>query len=766
MTGGRGPRTGGFVAYCLVAILVCSTIGASASVVGATTQHERPGQSTSPVLGHENPPRQSATPTNESANNTSIHHVDPEAVGEEGNLSEVETWLAREMAGQLSESMNVSQRDSERARELVGNDSEYSQLAQKYQNVSEDSSAEGSELGAFGTVGRVQREFLTNVQRYRSTYQKYREVRQNGGNEADNQNTAESRNTAERRLAHELERIATDVNRNATLLNRSYANLSAEGQIDRQNATRTVGRLRSNITETQATVVNQTLVRTRLSLDSVGSPASFANPVTLAGRLRAANGTPLADEQMTLAIGPRNVTTETDSEGRFNVSYRPTLLPVGERTVSIEYRPSNTSVYHRSTANLSVTVRQTTPDVSISNRPERVGYGDNVTVNGTVGASGVGAAEVPVVVSVGGVPVGRTTTGPNGSFGVQSTLPSNVSVGDKRIVARVALSGRAIASANSSAPVTVEPTQTNVSITTAYRQEATTFVSGRLTTADGQPIANRTVRLRVGETTVGTATTNATGGYAATVQIPQSNRGGAVQIVAAYSPGEGNLRPARTTASVALPDDGLLAQHRVLFGAAGLAGLGLGMLLVLRFRSRGWRSPGTTEEAGANAANRQVDEAAVERSVDALLDATEAHLSAGDFDAATEAAYAAVRTKLRGSVEEVGGPVGSSAAGGLRGSVGEARSSVEDGLRDSVEGGFPGATDGGFRTAAGNDSFRTHWEFYAACRAADLPEERLDQLERLTEYYERAAFSSAGVSRDEAETAVQIASEFRSSDEL
>lgn len=51
----------------------------------------------------------------------------------------------------------------------------------------------------------------------------------------------------------------------------------------------------------------------------------------------------------------------------------------------------------------------------------------------------------------------------------------------------------------------------------------------------------------------------------------------------------------------------------------------------------------------------------------------------------------------------------------------------------------------------------THWEFFVACREAGLDDDRIDTLRRLTETYERAAFSPRTVSETSANWVVEAA---------
>lgn len=673
-------------------------------------------------------------PPNE--NNSSVAHRNPSEVSDEESLDDVELWLSREMANQLSESANVSQEDRKRARELVGNDSEYAQLAEQYAEVANQS---GSESGArqaedFATAGQLQRQFFADVEAYHRLHDGYRDAR------------ASDETDRTLRLAHELERRAAEVNRTAARLNESYANISEGGQGDLRNATRTIGEMRANVTRTQQTVRDQTLVRTELSVQATEPDGSFTDPVPLAGRLQTADGEPIADENVTLRVGNRTLNATTDGEGRFEVEYRPTLAPVGERSWTVAFRPGNESAYLWANATATFGVRQIAPSVTVSNRTTTVRYNETLTVNGTVAAEGLGVPDVPVVVTVDGVRVCATRTDADGSFGAAGRLPANVTNGSQTVRVEVAPENAtaaalgsgafgqerdresdsnaesdrdvAIASANRSAEVTVETTSTSLSITDVQTFNETAIVTGRLTTERSEPLANRTVELRIDGRSVGTATTNATGDYATTVELPSRSLGGdaAARVVADYSPSGGNLAPATATGTAAMGSTGLAISDRQLrFGALGLLVAALGAF-VWRSRSSGGSSDEETAQGAGEAGEAGGPQAGTfagvrGRSAEALFDSATTALEGGKLDAAVVTAYGSVSRQLG----------------------------------DGLDGATP----------------RTHWEFYADCRDAGLSDEQLRRLERLAEVYERAAFADRSVSEADAREAVAVATALR-----
>jgi hypothetical protein len=655
---------------------------------------------------------------NDSANAT-VRHRNPGRVGEESRASDVGSWLQDRMVERLVRSVDVSERNADRARRLVGNDSEFDEFADKYAELRGESPGEGRNLSALDGVGAIQSAFLADVTEYRTTLRRYQRVRENG-------TTAR-----ERRLAHALERRLAAVNRSAASLRRSYGTVSSgpaasSGRATssaRRNATANAARqieaVREDVLATQRTVRNRTLVRTTLSVEAVSADRSFTDRVTLRGRLvTAASGDPVSSREVRLRVENRTVRTATNATGHFAVGYRPTLASVGDRTRTVQFRPANSSRYLRANASARFGVERVEPAVRIGNYTRSVGFGDSLTVAGTVAAANVSTGGVGVVATLAGVPVGRTTTEPNGSLALRTDVPANVSTGEREV--RVRLANSRFGAANATAPVTVEPTATDLSLTEVRRVDENLFVSGRLTAPDGAPLPNRTVQLAVGGTAVDTVTTNATGGYAEVVSVPSSASDGANATVnASYAPVGENLRPSRAAATVAFEtteETGF--DYALALRVVGLLGLAVIGVVLARRLGDDWGLTDDRTPASAESDRSTTVPADADRSADALLDAAAERLDgsvaddapphATDAAAADEAAllaYAAVRKRLGGSVRH-------SAAG-------------------------------------------THWEFYADCREEGLPADRLGDLKRLTETYERAAFAPESVSGSEAIRAVE-----------
>lgn len=642
------------------------------------------------------------------ANRTTVYHRNPEEVG--GGVSEAEVWLASEMANRLSRSVDLSQSQRQRARQIVSNSSEYAELAQEYAAATDGSD---EQVATFSDIGVAQRDLLATVGTYRTVHDRYSEVRQ-----GDNR-------TRELRLAHELGRLARDVNRSTADLLEMYANLSANSSVNLRNTPDQIRNLRANVTRTQQQVRERSLVETRLRVDAVEPNGSFADPLAFEGRLTTGGGEPLADRNVTIEVGNESVEATTDRRGRFALDYRPVEARAETGVRTIRYRPANASRYASSSQRVRLDVNQVEPNVTISDRPDGVGYGERFVVEGRVGKNGVGAA-VPLNVSVGDVKLNTTESADDGSFRGVAELPSNVTAGDRPLRVGVNLTGRALAGTATSVPVTVERTATDLSITAARQRENTVLVAGRLTTDDGAALENQTVELRVGGATA-EATTNATGGYSTSVTIPPQVQGeSSVEVRAVYEDDESNLRAARTDATVEVETaSSSLPVRETLLRLAGVLGASVvGALLVRRYKPDQWPSFGDDADAESGTDpdapdDRGVADAAdpeAEAAFDAALDSARDERDAGAHDAAVVAAYEAVRASLGESLGD---------------------------------------------RSASNRSAATHWEFYADCRAAGMGDDRLDRLEELTARYEQAAFAAESVPGETADEAVELASSFR-----
>ncbi|WP_227379415.1 hypothetical protein [Haladaptatus halobius] len=636
------------------------------------------------------------------ANNSSVlRHKNPDNAAEKGSSEDVKRWLANRLSGRLNESVvQMSQGDYQRAKRLVGNDSEYSEMLGKYVNVS-GGATRGESGKRFERSQRNQQQFVENVRSYRKTLKKYQKAKRNGNKQRANE------------LARKLNQYSGRVKRNGDSLKRNLKNISSN-ETRFSNTTRTIDEISQNITQHQDSIAQREFTRTSLSSLIVQTPASFRNPLTVSGKLTAANGSALSSRPITLRIGNQSIRTKTDGDGWFNASYRPTSLKVGSAPRTIEYVPQRNSAYLGTNATVNVTIRQTEPTVEIEEAPNGGRYEDNLTVTGNVTAANVGASRVPVVVTVGGAPIGTAQTSSDGSFTVEGTLPANVSAGERRVRAHIAQTGRAIASAKTSKPITVRPTATDISIN-ATRNGSLIHATGTLTTSTGALAANQTIQLRVRGRTVTTVRTNETGHYSAVTPLPNDTVSGqeSVEVAAVYAEPTTNLESSTARVRIQLPGESTeLADWRLWLAGVGLLGLIIGSAYAIRSRELlerdsdsdasivpedGTDEPDSTEESANGEVSRE------------LLRMAREQLAAGQSNVAVQTAYAAVRQHL--AVEE----------------------------------------------ADDRSTGMTHWEMYRAFQLGDGDDDSRNALHELTRAYEVAAFAATSLSLDDARTAVDAA---------
>ncbi|PSP73859.1 hypothetical protein BRC86_07905 [Halobacteriales archaeon QS_3_64_16] len=587
---------------------------------------------------------------------------------------------------------------------------------------------------AFERARENQTAFAADIREFRATRAAYERARERG------------RTTRARELARRLEALATSANDRSTAFARNYRIASGDAPAN-ETAIAAVESTSANVSQTAGAIESATFTNTTLRVGDRSERVSFSDPLVVSGLLGTENGTVLANRPVTFEIGDRTIETTTDAYGGFTVRYRPMSLPLDRQSLEIEYVPENDSVYREASATIPVDPEAVEPTITTETQPSTVSYGDRITVSGSVRADGRPIEDVPVLVRVAGEPIAANRTGgsstdslagstvetnADGEYSLSTTLPADLAAGDVALNATIPWQGRAIASANASAPLTVESTATALTARAGQVDGRTVRVTGRLRTENGHSIGEREVLLRAGGAALGTVETTSNGTYATTVTIPTrqlTQQGGAptTSLTISYAGRETSLEPAHETATVAL--DGLSISERAsiatstVFGTArdalgavvpqavldalsapswttvllGALALALGWGLVRGSRSLRRRGEdGTATEVSEDAGG--VEEPArsgTEHADPGRFDPAD-WLLAGDPDRAVQAGYAVVRSR-------VGRELG-----------------VDRGM--------------------------THREFYRACRDASIGETRLAALGALTDAYERAAFASESLS--------------------
>ncbi|MFB6224816.1 MAG: hypothetical protein ABEH86_14265 [Haloarcula sp.] len=677
--------------------------------------------------------RQVETPTDDNE----TQQENPDSVSDGEYSDETAAWLARTMGGQLeNSSIALSNDQYDRARSVLGDD--YDTRLEQYVEVAGDTSSDTDDTAAreFEAARANQRNLTNEVQRYRQQYAAYQTARERG-------NEREARITA-----RAMERTASNISDRGRELNQNFEQIENTTSVDLSLGQREINETTANITATQAAIREETLVGTTLTVQSVDVTASFSDPGTVSGQIETENGSVIADEAIEIRIEDRTRTVQTDSNGVFETQYRPRSARLGSQSIPIEYVPDADSVYLFDRATFTIAVQQVTPDVTSDIAPDAVGYGDrlNATASVTVESEGVGA--VPVEFAVGDTVVARTTTGQNGTVTETIRVPASVNNGERQFVARVPYENRAIAGAQSVAPVVVVETRTDLSVN-ASRADEGALIRGQLQTAAGNPVSDRPVRIRVGDSETEVVETNQNGSFRTVLADSPTNE--SVTVTATYDEPSSNLGNATATATLAAgsgggnppvgsdSDNDLLIDTLVaiLFGsdenpAAGfgngiigysslpvlgggmaLAVVGASWFIVSRFnQSQDTDSPVQTETGDVSLTDPASSATSSDETAPTFEDRVETYLDSGNYDAAAMVAYTAVHDVL----------------------------AVENGI----------------------DKGATHWELLQRSQEHGVPEERIADLETVVETFETAAFAPTSVDRSRAEAAVEHAREIKS----
>ena len=470
-----------------------------------------------------------------SYNNSSVRHRNPDEVGSENRLDDLQRVLGSRLSDRLSESsVQLSQEQYDQARSVLGE--EYLDQLGKYGDVAgergDDNATSATET--FTETRETQREYSQTVEEFRETVDAYQEARENGD---------EAR---ARQLAREAVDLGREAARQSERLNGSYGQLEQVSGADLGDARERIQTVQTDIDEDRTEISNAEFVATTLSVRVADEEGSFTDPFELTGSIASEDG-PLGPREIRLEVEGQTTRVITSANGEFSLTYRPTVVPANASNLTVRYVPQNTSVYNDSRATVPVRIEPVTADVDLETVSTETSFGEPVAARGSLAVDGEPVAGLPLAVSVDGVRVGTAQTTENGSFVFSRTLPAAPQSGTQSLSVGAAASGRAVDVAVAQSPVQVTETSTALSATVDEpTRQNVTALSGTLTAA-GRPIADQRIVVTVAGDRVGTARTDAQGAYVVRVD-------GESGIAQVSFNGEGtNLAPAE--ASVDLPSD-------------------------------------------------------------------------------------------------------------------------------------------------------------------------------------------------------------------
>ena len=654
--------------------------------------------------------RQVATPTDDNE----TQQENPDSVSDGEYSDETAAWLARTMGGQLeNSSIALSNEQYEQAQSVLGDD--YDKRLEQYVDVAGDTSSDTDDTAAreFEAASENQRNVTNEVRRYWQQHAAYQRARERGDEREA------------RIVARSMERTASNISDRSRELNRNFERIENTTSVDLASGQTEINETTENVTATQAAIREETLVGTTLTIRARDSTASFSDPGTVSGQIRAENGSAITDEAVELRVGNRTRTVRTDSTGVFETQYRPRSARLGSQSVSVEYVPDTGSVYLSDDATFTMNVKQVTPNATSEIAPGTVGYGDRLNATASVTVESRGVDGVPVEFAIGDTVVARTTTGPNGTATVSTRVPASVNDGERVVGARVPYENRAIAGVQSETPVVVVETQTALSVS-ASRTDAGAAVRGQLQTVAGEPVAGRPVRLQVGAGGTQLVETNRDGSFQTVLTGLQNNE--SVTVTATYDEPDSNLGNATATTTLSagsgggnLPlgsDENPAADVgngwlSVLGGGIAIAVVVAAWFIVSRLRqSQDANAAAPVEATSESMTDPTPSTTPSDATRPTFEDRVETSLESGNYDAAAMVAYTAVYDELA------------------------AQNGVDEGA--------------------------THWELLRRSREHGVPEERIADIETVVEAFETAAFAPMSVDPSHAEAAVERAREIKS----
>ncbi|SIR76713.1 Carboxypeptidase regulatory-like domain-containing protein [Haladaptatus litoreus] len=647
-------------------------------------------------------------------NSSQPRHQDPSKVQSEEELSELEQWMAGQLSSRLGDSTaKLSQSEYQSARSVVGD--RYNNLLSKYVEVSgrTEGTKDDKRAKQFKNAQNNQENYADNVSEYRQTYNEYQQAKQNGNDEKA------------RELARQLENSSNQIQRNGQDLTQNYQNLSNSTDANFTAETDTVENINSNISDQQAEIRAAEFTQTELSASDESSESSFIDPIIVSGELVDENGTALENETVQIQLGNGRVNnTTTDEDGEFSFLGRPTLLPLGEQSVMVRHVPNASSIYLGSNDTIQTDIQQVDPTITLFQSSKRAQFKKSVTVSGRVHVEDVSANGVPVVIRSGQTVLGVVKTDSDGRFTLSEPLPKSVLHGQKQISATVPLRDRALASTTTSAPLTVQPTNTRINLTGQAFDHRNISVQGNLTTAAGVAIPNETVVFRHNGSQIGTAKTDRNGTYNTQIHLPpklaEKKDKSQLRLSAAYAGNQTSLNPSNAGLTVQFDSESLFDGSALIW--ISIVGL-LSFIAMSGFAIQ--RSDWFSKSEEVDDSEQFIEEAVIESDTNEevittevttslLVDRAKTAVTEGNFQTSIEMAYAAGRRHFL---------------------------SADDSISEAGQ---------------------THWEFYQMCEDKGFSDRQLEQLHELTQLYEQATFTTNMLSRESAERAIEIASTYKS----
>jgi hypothetical protein len=674
------------------------------------------------------------TPTN----NSTAPHVNPENVSERGNLTAVRGWIARRIATTLVDCAQVATPTGNGTCTALAEGNAYRSLASQYGDVARvtDDARDDNVARVLNRTADDQLSFTRAAVRYRSTLAAYHEARRQG--------QVRRARVLARRVSQQGARVVSTGRRLST----DYGIIAGNGTMAIGEAREITAETTGNASATVDRIRNDEFSPPVLNVSANVTRVSFVDPVGIHGQLRARDGTPLAGRPIEIQTPGLTVRTETDANGAFTVTYRPTAARTGDATIVARYLPRNDSQYVGTEAQTNVSIWAASGTLQVNATPSIVAFGDELTVRGEFQVDGMGVAGIPVAVRAGDVRLTTTETNASGGFAVSRPVPAPIADGSTEVTVSLAERGGALTAESASVPIEIESTRPRLLVGTDRLDASTTRVYGRLS-ADDVPVPNATLRIRRNDESLATVRLSETGAFERNVSLPDLLANESTVLSVSYQPPRGNLEPIALRVEVRPVPRELPGPPDVTSLVRWLASLTRFDPLLLSVAALALLVVFLVASGAAYRSGGGVPFASLRRSVGAT------GRLIGLIDDADDSP--ADRT----TTPSAGDPPGSSVT---TGADADAESAFLNAARARIEGGRPddavivayGAVRRHLDARFDIDPALTHWELLAVYHDV-LDGESRNALRQLTAAYESAAFSQDGSTVDTARTAYENA---------
>lgn len=586
----------------------------------------------------------------ENESNPVIRHENPETLERtSANLDGAAIQLAESLGLRLTVSArelqdgNFTAAEGELGSAYQSDAIRLTEIAEATENASDDEIA-----AAYRNASAEQREAIRDAEEFRELYTTYQQAR------------ASQNETRARQAASQLAAKFDDINATAADLRKTYNNLE---QVNKSKAKLAQEEINQTLQQARRVTQNarqSTYIQTNLTTTTIQRTASPTRPFTISGHLRTVNGTPLRNR--TIVVGPaaHETTVQTNHTGGFTINHRPTILSSGQQSVTIRYRPNETSGYLGSMSTASVVVTQQEARIELQRVPDAMSNTSTGRFTGRVVVDDEGVPGVPVRLQLGEYELASGRTNASGAFDLTGKPPLTVPAGtiDAKLIAGAP--DLAVASEQRAFEMAINETPTRLSLTVERIRPRTIRLTGDVRLQSGAPLTRQTVVISTANRTLGWFTTDTRGRFAGNLTLPTeqpglTNAGPTLTITATVTDQSSHIQPASASDTVTLPafaPDGVfgygypLSAWGLLIGAAGLLG---GAVFLTRRRSRETDSaddPALSQDFSVQQPDleeSQADDTAIDSA--SLLASAQTTVST-DPQYAAQLGYTAVRAQL------------------------------------------------------------------------------------------------------------------------